>query len=569
MRQSGNTDDERRDSVDCGSASEGNILNCSRHESNSNDAFSDSEEGIRRSGVNEASPLLALARKRYEHYRNSSVQGYFERGRNLFKNKTTNPNGNENDDTMIQDHIDSKTSDTTVLVELKSLLLSSLPLAITFLLQCSLSSVSVFAAGNLGTIELAAVSVGSLTTSMTGYAIVQGVIAALDTLCPQAFGAKKYHLVGSYVQKCVAMNFAFMLPILFIWIFFGYEIVLIFLPDDESAQYAAMYLQYIAPGIPAYILFECGRKFLQAQGIYHVSTVILLFAAPSNVVMNLLFVKAFGFIGIPIAISVNYWLMTFGLIACIIYFVRPYSTPSGIHPLTCWNGLHINQAFKDWNELISLAGPGLVMLEAKFFALEILTLIASHLGTIPLASQTIGTAITSLVYQVLIAIGLASSNRIANFLGGGLESAAKKTTQVSLGLNVIFSAINVCFLYGFRGFIVLLFTKDKKVIKTVEGVMWLIALMQAFDSMNAGSAGCLRGQGQIRIGSIITLLSYYLIGIPLTIYLTLYSTMKGKIDGLWIGNCAALFIIGVVQSYYSLFADFEKLRRDSQERTSK
>lgn len=461
-----------------------------------------------------------------------------------------------------------KKTDTTVLAELKSLLFSSVPLAITFLLQYSLSSVSVFAAGNLGTLELAAVSVGSLTTSMTGYAIIQGIIEALDTLCPQAFGAKKYHPVGSYVQKCVAMNFAIMLPILFIWIFFGYKIVIVFLSDNTRAEYAALHLRYIAPGIPAYILFECGRKFLQAQGIYHVSTVVLLFAAPSNLVMNLLFVKTFGFIGIPIAISVNYWLMTFGLIASIIYFIKPYSTPSGMHPLICWNGLHVNQAFKDWSKIISLAGPGLVMLEAKFFALEVLTLIASHLGTIPLAAQTIGTAIASLMYQILIAIGLASSNRVADFLGAGLNSAAKKTTQVSLCLDMIFCTINFCFLYCFRGLIVPLFTKDEQVIKTVESVMWLIALVLAFDSMNAGSTGCLRGQGQIRVGSIVTLLSYYLVGLPLTIFLTLYSTMKGKIDGLWIGNCAALIIIGVVQSYYSLFADFVRLCKDARERTS-
>lgn len=115
--------------------------------------------------------------------------------------------------------------------------------------------------------------------------------------------------------------------------------------------------------------------------------------------------------------------------------------------------------------------------------------------------------------------------------------------------------------------IVPLFTKDEEVIKTVENIMWLIALVLAFDSMKAGSAGCLRGQGQIRVGGIITLLSYYIVGLPLTIFLTLYSTMKGKIDGLWIGNCAALIIIGKVQSYYSLFADFVRLCKDARERT--
>lgn len=133
--------------------------------------------------------------------------------------------------------------------------------------------------------------------------------------------------------------------------------------------------------------------------------------------------------------------MTFGLIACMVYFIKPYSTPSGMHPLICWNGLHVNQAFNDWSKVISLAGPGLVMLEAKFFALEVLTLTASHLGTIPLAAQTIGTEIASLMYQILIAIGLASSNRVADFLGTGLNSAAKKTTQVALYLDMIFFII--------------------------------------------------------------------------------------------------------------------------------
>lgn len=81
---------------------------------------------------------------------------------------------------------------------------------------------------------------------MAGYAIIQGIIADLDSLCLQAFGTKKYYLVGSYVQKCVAMNFAIMLPV-FIWIFFGHEIVSVFLLDNNNAKYAAMYFRYTAP----------------------------------------------------------------------------------------------------------------------------------------------------------------------------------------------------------------------------------------------------------------------------------------------------------------------------------
>ena len=70
-----------------------------------------------------------------------------------------------------------------------------------------------------------------------------------------------------------------MLPIFIIWIFFGYDLICLILPDKETAKLSAVYLKYLTFGMPAYILFECGKRFLQAQGIYHISTYVLLIAA--------------------------------------------------------------------------------------------------------------------------------------------------------------------------------------------------------------------------------------------------------------------------------------------------
>ena len=93
--------------------------------------------------------------------------------------------------------------------------------------------------------------------------------------------------------------------------------------------------------------------------------------------------------------------------------------------------------------------------------------------------------------------------------------------------------------------------------------MWLIALMQISDAMNANSAGCLRGQGQTKIGGIVNLFSYYVVGLPLSVYLSFYSPWKGSLHGLWIGSTVALTIIGSVQSYYALTVDFNKLCDDA------
>ncbi|CAI5760288.1 unnamed protein product [Candida verbasci] len=457
---------------------------------------------------------------------------------------------------------------TTAKIELKSLVKSSIPLVMTFLLQNSLSTVSVFTVGHLGATELAAVSMGAMTANITGYATIQGIATALDTLCPQAFGAKKHKLVGAYLQKCTTLIFCIMLPILFIWIFYGYDLITLLLPDKETAKLSAVYLKYLAFGIPGYILFECGKRFLQAQGVYHISTYVLLFAAPSNLIMNVLLVKHMGYLGAPIAVAINYWLMIIGLILFTIFFINEDNTPTGVHPLECWKSINFKDCFEGWGKLSSLAIPGLIMLEAEFLAFEILTLMASYLGTIPLAAQSIGTTMASLTYQVPFAIGIASSTRIANFLGAGLGEAAKITTKVALLFGLLVSVVNFLALFIFQKQIAYLFTDNEKVIKTVLKIMWLIALMQISDAMNANSAGCLRGQGNTRIGGIVNVASYYFIGLPLSLYLSFYSPWKGSLHGLWIGSTVALTIVGGVQSYYSLTADFNKLREEARKRTS-
>lgn len=516
--------------------------------------------------------LLAPPTKTTGTRRKSSVsREVLEQERELLKDHHIEVEG-INDDELInafEDAVVNKRLEaTTPMIELKALVKSSIPLVMTFLLQNSLSTVSVFTVGHLGATELAAVSMGAMTANITGYATIQGIATALDTLCPQAFGAKKYSLVGTYLQKCTALIVVIMFPILILWVFFGYDLICLIVPDKETAKLAAVYLKYIAFGIPAYITFECGKRFLQAQGIYHISTYVLLLAAPSNLIMNVILVNKFGYLGAPVAVAINYWLMAIGLFVATVFLVKPEQTPTGLHPLVCWGGFNLKEAFSAWGKLAQLAVPGLIMLEAEFLAFEILTLMASYLGTIELAAQSIGTTMASLTYQVPFAIGIASSTRIANYLGAGLGSAAKTSTQVAINFGLVISILNFLFLFLFQRQIAFAFTNDERVIDTVSEIMWLIALMQVSDAMNANSAGCLRGQGQTKIGGVVNLLSYYVVGIPMSIYLTFYSRWSGTLHGLWIGSTVALTIIGVVQSYYALYADFDKLCDDARKRTS-
>ena len=163
------------------------------------------------------------------------------------------------------------------------------PLVLTFLLQYSLTVASIFTVGHLGTVELGAVSLASMTANITGYAIYQGLATSLDTLCAQAYGSGRKKLVGLQTQRMVYFLWAITVPIGAIWLC-AEPILMRIVPEKDVAILAGQYLRIILIGAPGYACFESGKRYLQAQGLFSASLYVLLICAPLNAFMNWLFV---------------------------------------------------------------------------------------------------------------------------------------------------------------------------------------------------------------------------------------------------------------------------------------
>ena len=165
----------------------------------------------------------------------------------------------------------------------------SAPLILTFLLQYSLTVASIFTVGHLGTVELGAVSLASMTANITGYAIYQGLATSLDTLCAQAYGSGRKKLVGLQTQRMVFFLWTITIPIGIIWL--CADIILMkIVPEKDVAVLAGRYLKIVLLGAPGYATFESAKRFLQAQGIFSASLYVLIICAPLNALMNWLFV---------------------------------------------------------------------------------------------------------------------------------------------------------------------------------------------------------------------------------------------------------------------------------------
>jgi MATE family multidrug resistance protein len=86
-----------------------------------------------------------------------------------------------------EDAVDAGMIHTTYWREAKVVAKSAPQLYVTFALQYSLTISSIFAAGRLGKNELAGVSLGSMTATITGYAVYQGPSPRSPTLMAIAY----------------------------------------------------------------------------------------------------------------------------------------------------------------------------------------------------------------------------------------------------------------------------------------------------------------------------------------------------------------------------------------------
>ncbi|GCB22862.1 ethionine resistance-conferring protein 1 [Aspergillus awamori] len=430
------------------------------------------------------------------------------------------------------------------------------PLVVTFLLQYSLTVASIFTLGHLGKKELGAVSLASMSASITGYAVYQGLATSLDTLCAQAYGSGRKKLVGLQMQKMVFFLWAISIPIILLW-FFADRILVRIVPEREVAMLAGLYLKVVALGAPGYACFESGKRFVQAQGLFSASLYVLLICAPLNAVMNYVFVWQFGwgFIGAPIAVAITDNLMPLFLFL-YVYFIDGSE---------CWNGV-TTRALRNWGPMIKLALPGLLMVEAECLAFEVLTLASSYLGTTPLAAQSILSTISSITFQIPFPVSISGSTRVANLIGATLVDAAKLSAKVSMIGAVIVGLLNMLLLSSLRYYIPYLFTSDEEVIELVAQVLPLCAAFQLFDALAANCNGILRGIGRQEIGGYVQLFCYYAIAMPISFGTTF--GLNWGLFGLWSGVALALLLVSVIEAFFLTQTNWHRSVEDALRRNA-
>ncbi|KAG1762822.1 MATE efflux family protein [Suillus occidentalis] len=440
--------------------------------------------------------------------------------------------------------------------ELGVLMKYALPIYTTHLFEYSFNIASVVAIGHISTTALAAATLAFMTASVSGYAIVQGLVSALDTLLPAAWTSSHPQLVGLWSQRMLVVTAATLIPVFMIW--FNVESILLLLRQDpEVSRLAAVYLKWSSFGLPAYSFNCISRRYFQSQGHFAVPTKIILVVAPINALLNYVLVWGpdpirIGFIGAPIATSISFNLISISSVVYGFFYIER----------TAWCPISV-RSFTSLGCLVKLGLAGVGQTASEWWSWELnnwsnfLTSIHS-LGPTALAAQSILLISSTCTFQAPFALSLATSVRIGNLLGEKQARRAGISAHAAIILAVGISVVWRYMCASFRSSSANIQTNFSAP-SLVASILPLVATYQVFDGIAAVTGGVLRAQGKQVSAS-----GYYGIGIPFGVWLAF--KMDIGLVGLWVGITAALVYCSAWGTYLCITTDWQKEVRKALDR---
>lgn len=412
---------------------------------------------------------------------------------------------------------------------------TSVPVILAYTLQNSLQTLSIYIVGRASAEALATAAFSYMFAMSTAWLIALGGTTALDTLCSVCFTSNQDpRELGVLLQRAMIVLTGYYVPVALLWTF-SESVFLAIGEDAEISRSSARFLQLLIPGGLGYVFFESLKKYLQAQGIMQAGTYVLIVVSPLNALLNWIAVYklGLGLDGAPLATGLSYWLV-FGMLCLYSKYIRGSA---------CWGGFS-RHAWDNLGTMVRLSFMGIVHVGTEWWAFEIVALVAGKLGTIPLAAQSVIMTTDQVLNTIPFGIGVAASARVGNLLGNRQAKGAARAAHVAAWTSVIFGSAVMVIILLVRNVYGRIFSDDKEVIELVSEVMPYVAAFQIADGLNGSCGGALRGMGRQHIGALVNIVAYYMGALPAGVYLAFHGW---GLEGLWIGQCVALFLVGIFE----------------------
>jgi MATE family multidrug resistance protein len=421
--------------------------------------------------------------------------------------------------------------------ELRALLGLAIPVALSEIGWMTMTIVDVIMVGKLGAAAIGAVGLGNAiyyAPSLFGI----GLLLGLDTMVSRSWGARDYDECHRWLAQAIYIALAFT-PLLMLFIVVAGPLFTARGVDPLVGEYTRSYVGILNWGTLPLLVYGGFRRYLQGVGLVRPVTFALISANLVNLAGNWIFI--YGKLGMPALGVSGSALSTVAariyMAAVLMYFAWRHERGRG-HPLFAhWPGLQWQRI----RVLLNLGIPAAFQVVLEVAAFGAVTIMASHLDPVALATHEIALSCAAYTYMVPLGISAAAAVAVGHAMGAGNPARARRAGWMAVGLGVGFMGLAaVAFLLIPRP-IVEIYSRDRQIVAMGVQILTIVAAFQIFDGCQTVATGALRGLGETRFPMLMNLAGYWLFGLPLGALMCF--RLKWGLHGLWIGLTVALIAI--------------------------
>lgn len=427
--------------------------------------------------------------------------------------------------------------------ELRSLLALAAPLVLAQLAQNGMGFVDTLMVGRLGTSALAGMALGA-TIFQTVSIVSVAILLSVGPQVAQAVGAKRWDDAGKAARQGLWLALGVCVPGVVLFVNAGAVLHAVGM-EPSMAEAAGGYLRAIAYGFPAMVAFTALRGFLEGQGDTRPIMLIAFVGVGLNVFANdtLIFGKhgfpALGLVGTGYATSIVFATMLALAAAFVSWRYPKYRVFAGLR----------RPDIGIIRELFRVGWPISVTLGFEVGLFSAAALVMGHFGAAALAGHQIALQSASMTFMVPLGVAIATGVRVGQAAGGGDLLAVRRAGSVGIAIAASFMVLTATVFWTLPQFVIGLYVRmsdpaNAEMIRYATQFLAVAGLFQVADGIQVAASGALRGLKDTRVPMLLTLVAYWLVGMPVALVLAFPLGVGPR--GLWFGMVVALALAALL-----------------------
>lgn len=418
------------------------------------------------------------------------------------------------------------------------------PAVLTMLSWTIMWTVDTMFVGRVGTAEQGAVGFAG-TLVWVSACFVTGTITAVQIFVAQHCGAGEKDRCGEMLWQGIYLSLIASVPVGIIALN-GERIVRALNISPDMVVFAAQYFKIRLLGVVFTFLFRTQEVFLQGTGDTRTPLKVSIVSNGCNVVLDYLLI--FGKFGFP----------RMGVEGAALATVLATAFQAAVYAYIIWGRSGKRIYFrrmvsplvpKRFIKLFRVGSPQGLQWLLDMGTWTIFTTVVARMGEVEAAAHQIALTILHISFMPGYGVSIATTTLVGQYLGARDKEAARRSAYNSLRIVIAFMGSMGILFYLFRTQLIGLFNPDPAVISVGATLLIYAAIFQAFDGTGMVCAGVLRGAGDTRWPSFVSICIAWGVFVPL-VYLMPVRLQLGVIGGwqaaaIWIGVLGLAMFLGV------------------------